>query len=60
MVIIHAASMLFAYSQPTAFGLSAAPTPMIDELTICVPLIGNPIIEAETMTAKEDICALTE
>ncbi len=60
IVINHDRTMSFTVFQFTAFALSPAPVPMIDELTIWEVLTGLPRELAVMMTSAADICALND
>src|SRR4030042_5278647 len=56
IVSTQAVAISLPTPQRTLFFLSAAPTPMIDELTTWVVLTGPPINDAPNITTDEDNC----
>jgi hypothetical protein len=56
MVTYHAMAISLPTVQRTLLTLSAAPTPIIAELTTCVVLTGPPTAEAPRITRADAIC----
>ena len=56
IVNTQAVTMSLPTPHRTLFFLSAAPTPMMDELTTWVVLTGPPINDAPSMTTVDDNC----
>ncbi len=56
MVISQASRIFFVIVQLTDFGVLLAPTPMTEEVTTCVALMGSPVTLASITTKIVDSC----